>query len=72
MGDLSVLAVEDLAEFLESWASGLNVEEVDECEFNKDPDGVECDEAVLWVDVCPGDGVGLVAELPMQLGQSSS
>jgi hypothetical protein len=67
VGDLSVLAIEDLAELLESWASGLNVEEVDECEFDEDPDGVECDEAVLWVDVCPGDGVGLVAEYQCSL-----
>jgi hypothetical protein len=62
VGDLSVLSVEDLAEFLQSWASGLYVEEVDECEFDEDPDGVECDERVLWVDVVPGDGVGLIAE----------
>jgi hypothetical protein len=36
--DLSALSVEDLSQFLESWSSGLNVEEVDECEFNEDPD----------------------------------
>jgi hypothetical protein len=62
VGDLSILSIEDLGEFLESWASGLNVEEVDECEFDEDPDGVECDEAVLRVNVGPRDWVGLVAE----------
>lgn len=36
--DLGVLAVEDLGEFLERWAAGLDVEEVDECEFDEDPD----------------------------------
>ena len=36
--DLSVLSVEDLGQFLKSWSSGLNVEEVDECEFDEDPD----------------------------------
>ena len=37
VSDLSILSVEDLGEFLKSWASGLNVEEVHECEFNENP-----------------------------------
>jgi hypothetical protein len=36
--NLSVLSVEDLSQFLKSWSSSLNVEEVDEREFDKDPD----------------------------------
>lgn len=36
--NLSVLSVEDLSQFLKSWSSSLNVEEVDECEFDEDPD----------------------------------
>jgi hypothetical protein len=38
VGDLSGLPIEDLGEFLKRWASGLNVEEVDECKFDEDPD----------------------------------
>ena len=37
VGDLCILSVEDLGEFLESWASGLDVEEVHECKFDEDP-----------------------------------
>src|ERR1700681_4865162 len=36
--NLSILSVEDLSQFLKSWSSSLNVEEVDECEFDEDPD----------------------------------
>jgi hypothetical protein len=38
IGDLSLITVEDLGKFLESWATGFNVEEVDEAELESDPD----------------------------------
>lgn len=36
--DFGVLSIEDLGQFLKSWATGLDVEEVDEEEFQEDPD----------------------------------
>lgn len=36
--DLSLIAIEDLGDLLESRALGLNVEEDDEAEFEEDPD----------------------------------
>jgi hypothetical protein len=42
VGDLSTLSVKDLCELLESWASGLNIEEVHECKFEEDPNLSKC------------------------------
>jgi hypothetical protein len=38
VSDLCILSVENLGEFFKGWASGLDIEEVDECEFDEDPD----------------------------------
>ena len=35
--DISIFTIEDLSQFLESGTTGLNVEEVNEDKFDKDP-----------------------------------
>lgn len=63
--NLSTLTVEDLGEFLERGAAGLDVEEVDEEELEKVPDCVEHAEGpclLLLLEVVPRDGVGVVPE----------
>ena len=37
VGNLSLLAIEDLSNLLESWTTSLNVEDSDEDEFEEDP-----------------------------------
>lgn len=38
MCHVSVVAIEDLGQFLQGWPSGFNVEKVDKKQLNKDPD----------------------------------
>jgi len=38
MRDFSIFTIEDLGQLLESWASSLDVEEVNEGQFDEDPD----------------------------------
>lgn len=41
MRHLRIITIEDLSQLLESGPLGLNVEEVDEAELDKDPDRVD-------------------------------
>jgi len=58
----SVLTVEDLGDFLKSGSLGFNVDEVDEDEFDTDPQGVEQGEVPVTWKLLPGDWVGLVTD----------
>jgi len=65
VGDQCLITVKELGKFLKSWASSLNIEEVDEEPFDNNPDGVErwqSPDVAGFLEVVPCNWVGLISE----------
>jgi len=64
VGDLGIVAIDDLSQLLEGRALGLDVHEVDEDELEADPEGVDDVElpGVRLAEGLEGHGVGVLVE----------
>jgi hypothetical protein len=59
MRHLGIITIEDLSQLLESGTPGLDVEEVDEAELNKDPNRVDQRQVPVVRKVLPRNWVGI-------------